>query len=69
VRRLYVVAHPWLDERFVPPPASGEHQVVVTHGSSLSWVIAAWIGLPIPPCAHASFRSKHTLNDTGHLVG
>ena len=39
--------------------ASGsEHQVVVTHGGSLSWVIAAWLGLPITACAHVSFRSR-----------
>jgi len=82
----------WLDERFVPPPATGErlghdegiegaetklewvtrvyramdrirsgtgeHQVVVTHGGSLSWVVGAWIGLPIAACTHASFRSS-----------
>lgn len=82
----------WLDERFVPPPATGErldhdegiegaetklewitrvyramdrirsageeHQVVVTHGGSLSWVVAAWLGLPVAACAYASFRAS-----------
>ncbi|GAB3133242.1 histidine phosphatase family protein [Amycolatopsis stemonae] len=82
----------WLDERFVPPPATGErldhdegiegaetklewvtrvyravdgiraaageHQVVVTHGGSLSWVVAAWLGLPVTACAYASFRAS-----------
>ncbi|MCR6481697.1 histidine phosphatase family protein [Amycolatopsis sp. OK19-0408] len=82
----------WLDERFVPPPATGErldhdegiegaetklewvtrvyrgmdrvragtaeHQVIVTHGGSLSWVVAAWLGLPVAACAHAAFRSS-----------
>ena len=81
----------WLDERFVPPPPTGErlnhdegiagaetklewvkrvyeamhvvlarpsaHQVIVTHGGSASWVIGAWIGLPIEATAYASFRS------------
>ncbi|WP_206793417.1 histidine phosphatase family protein [Amycolatopsis sp. MtRt-6] len=82
----------WLDERFVPPPATGErldhdegvegaetklewvtrvyravgrirsgtaeHQVAVTHGGSLSWVVAAWLGLPVEACAYASFRAS-----------
>jgi len=82
----------WLDERFVPPPATGErldhdegiegaetklewvtrvyravgrirsgeaeHQVAVTHGGSLSWVVGAWIGLPVEACAYASFRAS-----------
>jgi probable phosphoglycerate mutase len=82
----------WLDERFVPPPATGErldhdegiedaetklewvtrvyravdrirsvgeeHQVVVTHGGSLSWVVAAWLGLPVTACAYAAFRAS-----------
>ena len=36
----------------------GEHQVVVTHGGSLSWVVAAWLSLPVAACAYASFRSS-----------
>ncbi|MFJ1764287.1 histidine phosphatase family protein [Amycolatopsis sp. NPDC088138] len=82
----------WLDERFVPPPATGErldhdegvegaetklewvtrvyravghigssdraHQIVVTHGGSLSWVVAAWLGLPVAACAYAAFRAS-----------
>ena len=35
-----------------------DHQVVVTHGGSLSWVIGAWIGLPIEATPYASFRSS-----------
>jgi probable phosphoglycerate mutase len=38
--------------------ADGEHHVVVTHGGSVNWVITAWLGVPIPACAHASFRSS-----------
>lgn len=38
--------------------AAEEHQVVVTHGGSLSWVVAAWLGLPVTACAYASFRAS-----------
>jgi 2,3-bisphosphoglycerate-dependent phosphoglycerate mutase len=37
--------------------SSCEHQVVVTHGGSLSWVIGAWIGLTMEATAFAAFRS------------
>lgn len=81
----------WLDERFVPPPASGErmdhdegiadaetklelatriyrameaitvrdcpHQVVVTHGGAFTFVVAAWIRMPIEAAGYAAFRS------------
>lgn len=81
----------WLDERFVPPPATGErmdhdegipgaetklelatricraveeitardceHQVVVTHGGALTFVVAAWIRMPIAAAGYAAFRS------------
>lgn len=81
----------WLDERFIPPPATGErmdheegipgpetklelatriyrametisgreceHQVVVTHGFALTFVVAAWIRMPIAEAGYASFRS------------
>ncbi|WP_024794030.1 histidine phosphatase family protein [Tomitella biformata] len=36
---------------------SATHRIIVTHGGSLSWVIAAWQGLPISACAYASFRA------------
>lgn len=81
----------WLDERFVPPPATGDrmnhdegiegaetkldlatrvyrametitsrpcdHQVIVTHGFVLTFVIGAWIRLPLAAAGYASFRS------------
>jgi 2,3-bisphosphoglycerate-dependent phosphoglycerate mutase len=34
-----------------------EHRIVVTHGGSASWVIAAWMRLPIDATAHAAFRT------------
>ena len=71
----------WLDQRFIPPPASGdrmnydegipgsetrgecarrvyaameeilrhdcEHQIIVTHGSALTYVVSAWIKMPL----------------------
>ncbi|NEC12164.1 histidine phosphatase family protein [Streptomyces sp. SID8014] len=33
------------------------HQVVVTHGGSLTWVVAAWIKLPLAAAGHVSFRA------------
>ncbi|MFE1595539.1 histidine phosphatase family protein [Nocardia sp. NPDC058705] len=33
------------------------HQVVVTHGGSLTFVIAAWIGMPIESAGYAAFRA------------
>lgn len=81
----------WLDDRFVPPPPTGErmdhderipgaetklelatriyraveeitdrdgaHQVVVTHGGALTFVIAAWIRMPSATAGYAAFRS------------
>lgn len=81
----------WLDERFVPPPATGErmdhdegiagaetkldlatriyramdmitardcpHQVVVTHGGALTFVVAAWIRMPIEAAGYVAFRA------------
>lgn len=81
----------WLDERFIPPPATGErmdhdegiagaetklelatriyrvmeditasdreHQVVVTHGGALTFVVAAWIRMPITAAGYVAFRS------------
>lgn len=82
----------WLDERFIPPPATGdrlshdegipgaetkaafaarvyaametitartvEWQVIVTHGFALTFVITAWIQMPLASLGYASFRSK-----------
>ncbi|MGW6694797.1 histidine phosphatase family protein [Rhodococcus sp. NPDC054953] len=36
---------------------NSEHQIIVTHGGSASWVIAAWLRLPIAACSYASFRA------------
>jgi len=85
-------AQSWLDERFVPPPASGDrmnhaegiegsetrhdfaariyevvsaifssscsHHVIVTHGGALTFVIAAWIDLPLEAAGYISVRSS-----------
>ena len=81
----------WLDERFVPPPASGDRldhaeipgaetkrdfatriyrvveevlasrcsqQVVVTHGFALTFVIAAWIKMPLEAAGYVNFHSS-----------
>ena len=82
----------WLDERFIPPPATGDRlshdegipgaetkaafaarvyaametitartaqwQVIVTHGFALSFVITAWIQMPLASLGYASFRSE-----------
>lgn len=32
------------------------HRVVVTHGGTASWVIAAWMRIPVVACAYAAFR-------------
>lgn len=33
-----------------------EHRVVVTHGGTANWVIAAWMRIPVVGCAYAAFR-------------
>ncbi|MGW0548722.1 histidine phosphatase family protein [Streptomyces altiplanensis] len=33
------------------------HQIIVTHGGSLTFVVAAWIGMPVESVGHASFRA------------
>lgn len=33
-----------------------EHQIVVTHGGSLTFVVTSWIKMPIKAVGHASFR-------------
>lgn len=82
----------WLDERFVPPPATGDrmhhhegvdgaetrydvasrvyaafddilavgcrHQVVVTHGFAHTFVVAAWINMPLESAGSVTFRSS-----------
>ncbi|MFI6394949.1 histidine phosphatase family protein [Nonomuraea sp. NPDC050547] len=34
-----------------------EHQIIVTHGGSLTFVVASWIKMPIGAVGHASFRA------------
>ncbi|MGN5239435.1 histidine phosphatase family protein [Rhodococcus sp. SJ-3] len=36
---------------------NAEHRIIVTHGGSLSWVVAAWQRLPISACAHVAYRA------------
>ncbi|MEV4018667.1 histidine phosphatase family protein [Nonomuraea angiospora] len=33
-----------------------EHQIIVTHGGSLTFVVTSWIKMPIKAVGHASFR-------------
>ena len=81
----------WLDERFTPPPATGDrlghhegvegaetkrafatrvyaavdeilasaapHQVVVTHGFALTFVVAAWIRMPLESTGYVNLRA------------
>ena len=81
----------WLDERFVPPPATGDrmdhhegvegaetrrafatrvyaavdqvlandcgHQVLVTHGFALTFVVAAWIRMPLESTGYVNLRA------------
>ncbi|MFD7781026.1 histidine phosphatase family protein [Streptomyces sp. NPDC059753] len=35
-----------------------EHQIVVTHGGSLTFVVASWIKMPIESAGYASFRAS-----------
>ncbi|MGC5629506.1 histidine phosphatase family protein [Georgenia sp. Z1344] len=34
-----------------------EHQVIVTHGGALTYVIAAWIKMPLDAAGHVAFRA------------
>jgi probable phosphoglycerate mutase len=34
-----------------------EHQIIVTHGGSLTFVVASWIKMPIESVGYASFRA------------
>jgi probable phosphoglycerate mutase len=34
-----------------------EHQIIVTHGGSLTFVVASWIKMPIESAGYASFRA------------
>ena len=33
-----------------------EHQIIVTHGGTLTFVVAYWIGMPIESLSHVNFR-------------
>ena len=34
-----------------------EHQIIVTHGGALTFVVACWIGMPIESLGHVNFRA------------
>ena len=42
-------------ERILAGP--GAHHVVVTHGFALTFVMCAWIGMPLESAGHVSFRA------------
>ncbi|MFC4011294.1 histidine phosphatase family protein [Nonomuraea purpurea] len=50
-RRIYAA----MDE-IVQRPC--EHQIIVTHGGSLTFVVTSWIKMPIKAVGHASFRVR-----------
>jgi probable phosphoglycerate mutase len=35
-----------------------EHQIIVTHGGTLTFVVAHWIGMPIESLGHVNFRVR-----------
>ncbi len=39
------------------PQRSCEHQIIVTHGGSPTFVVAAWVRRPVESVAHAGFRA------------
>lgn len=43
-------------ERIVAEPA--EHQVIVTHGFALTFVVAAWIGMPLEAADYINLKSN-----------
>ncbi|MGW8848130.1 histidine phosphatase family protein [Streptomyces xiamenensis] len=49
-RRLYAAL-----DRILARPC--RHQIIVTHGGSLTFLVAAWIGMPIEAAGYASFRA------------
>jgi 2,3-bisphosphoglycerate-dependent phosphoglycerate mutase len=48
--RVYAAVHDLLERPF-------EHQIVVTHGFALTFVVAAWIGMPPEALGHVNFRA------------
>lgn len=51
VRRIYAA----MDEILRRPC---EHQIIVTHGGSLTFVVASWIRMPIESVGYAGFRAN-----------
>ncbi|AKG42719.1 phosphoglycerate mutase [Streptomyces xiamenensis] len=49
-RRLYAAL-----DRILARPC--RHQIIVTHGGSLTFLVAAWIRMPIEAAGYASFRA------------
>ncbi|MFG2616532.1 histidine phosphatase family protein [Streptomyces sp. NPDC048507] len=49
-RRVYAVMDELLDR-------PREHQIVVTHGYALTFVVAAWIGMPAESLGYVNFRA------------
>ncbi|MFD8984359.1 histidine phosphatase family protein [Streptomyces sp. NPDC059564] len=49
-RRIYAVMDEILDH-------PREHQIVVTHGYALTFVVAAWIGMPAASLGYVNFRA------------
>ncbi len=49
-RRVYAA----MDEILIRPC---EHQIIVTHGFALTFVVASWIKMPIESVGHVSFRA------------
>lgn len=49
-RRIYAVMDEILDH-------PREHQIVVTHGYALTFVVAAWIGMPADSLGYVNFRA------------
>jgi probable phosphoglycerate mutase len=35
-----------------------EHQIIVTHGGALTFVVACWIGMPVESLGHVNFRAS-----------
>jgi 2,3-bisphosphoglycerate-dependent phosphoglycerate mutase len=41
-------------ERILASPA--QHQIVITHGMAATFLLAAWIGMPLKAAGHVAFR-------------
>ena len=50
-----------------------EHQIIVTHGGTLTFVVACWIGMPIESLGHVDFRASSgsitTLHEDDYFHG